>query len=130
MIFEIESIKGSAVCPICGERSEKVHSSYYRALNDLPVFNYKVILRVRTRKFFCDNVHCNQKTFAERLEGLSKRYSRRTARLDDDLIKFTMISSAEAAYKIMKETVLCISPNTLIRLVRSYNDKTEDKISS
>ena len=130
LIFEIESLKESAVCPICGERSERVHSSYFRTLNDLPVFNYKVILRIRTRKFFCDNVHCKQKTFAEKLKGLAKRYSRRTSRLDDSLIKFAMTSSAEATYRIMKETVLCISPNTLIRLVRNYVDSTEDKSAS
>lgn len=114
LIFEVESLKESAICPICGKHSERVHSSYFRTLKDLPVFNYKIILRVRTRKFFCDNVHCKQKTFAERLDGLAKRYSRRTSRLDDNLIKLAMTSSAEAVYRIMKETVLCISPNTLI----------------
>jgi len=89
-----------------------------------------VVLRVRTRKFFCDNVHCKKKTFAEKLEGLTKKYSRRTSRLDENLLKLVMTSSAEVVYRIMKETVLCISSNTLIRLIRNYEDDTEGKYPS
>lgn len=45
-------------CPYCGTLSSKVHSSYEREIQDLPMQNRKVILLVKTRKMFCSNCKC------------------------------------------------------------------------
>lgn len=46
IIFSLEPIKESSCCPECGEIGHRVHSVYIRSINDLPVFNYKVQLKV------------------------------------------------------------------------------------
>ena len=42
-----------AVYPYCGSTSNKEHSLYQRAVQDLPIQGKKVILRINTRKMFC-----------------------------------------------------------------------------
>jgi transposase len=120
IIFSLEPIKESSRCPECGKTAHRVHSVYIRTINDLPVFNYKVRLKVRARRFFCDNITCQRKIFAERLQGLPGRYSRKTTRLAEALLKLSMTTSAEAASKIAKHIANGTSPNTLLRLIRNY----------
>src|SRR5579859_7531371 len=65
----------SARCPLCDSRSEKVHSRYVRVLADLPWMSCAVRLVVHTRRFFCTNVDCQRKIFAERLPGVVAPYA-------------------------------------------------------
>jgi transposase len=71
-----------ARCPACGTRSARVHSHYTRMLADLPWQGIPVTVRLRVRRFFCDQKACNQAIFAEPLPGVAARYGRRTERLD------------------------------------------------
>ncbi len=59
-----------APCPLCGERAARVHSRYLRTIADLPWADVTVRIRVRMRKFFCDNPVCPRTIFAERLAGI------------------------------------------------------------
>lgn len=70
-----------AGCPACGCRSRRIHGRYTRTLADLPLGGVPVRLRVRVRKFFCDETSCERKIFAERLEGVAGVYARGTDRL-------------------------------------------------
>jgi hypothetical protein len=60
-------------------------------LADLPWQGIPVAVRLRVRRFFCDQKACNRAIFAEPLPGLAARYARRTERLDS---WFTHISFA------------------------------------
>src|SRR5687767_6665745 len=71
-----------ARCPACGERSARVHSRYTRTLADLPWQGIPVTIRLRVRRFFCEEANCHRAIFAERLPGLAAHYARRTERLD------------------------------------------------
>lgn len=64
-VFYISSKMNEVKCPYCGALSSKVHSSYEREIQDLPMQNRKVILLVKTRKMFCSNCQCEKKTFSE-----------------------------------------------------------------
>ena len=66
VVFHISSKCEELMCPYCGEKSNKVHSTYEREIQDLPMQNKKVILLVKTRKMFCHNSLCSKKTFSER----------------------------------------------------------------
>lgn len=44
----------AADCPVCGRTSRRIHGCYERTLADLPLGGVPVRLRVRVRKFFCD----------------------------------------------------------------------------
>lgn len=46
--------------------SSRVHSTYQREIQDLPIHNKQTVLFVHTRKMFCENPDCQTTTFAER----------------------------------------------------------------
>ncbi|MGW8365285.1 transposase family protein [Streptomyces wedmorensis] len=52
-----------------------MHSSYLRFPADLPVAGRQVVLRLRVRRFTCEDVSCGRQTFAEQVAGLTRRYS-------------------------------------------------------
>ena len=63
-----------STCPICGITSDRVHSRYFRTLLDLPVSGYLVKIKLRARKYFCDNSVCHRKVFTERLDCENRPY--------------------------------------------------------
>jgi transposase len=67
-------------CPNCGKYSKKIHDRYIRTITDLPVFQYRTIILLKTRKFKCGNSHCKRKVFSEQIPVIL-RYSRRTKRV-------------------------------------------------
>ena len=71
-----------ARCPACGKRSARVHSRYTRTLADLLWQGIPLTIRLRVRRFFCEEANCHRAIFAERLPGLAAHYARRTERLD------------------------------------------------
>ncbi len=71
-----------ARCPVCGKRSGRVHSRYTRTLADLPWQGIPVAVRLRVRRFFCDETSFQRVLFAVRLPGVTARYARKTERLE------------------------------------------------
>ncbi|MEV0052482.1 transposase family protein [Saccharopolyspora shandongensis] len=67
------------VCPSCGGRSRRVHSRYHRGLADVSVAGQPVTLRLQVRRFFCDDLDCPIRTFAEQVDGLTAKHARRTS---------------------------------------------------
>ncbi|WP_192922547.1 transposase family protein, partial [Sphingobacterium bovisgrunnientis] len=76
-----------STCPICGITSNRVHSRYFRTLLDLPVSGYIVKVKLRARKYFCDNSVCHRKVFTERFDCEIRPYYRRMIRSNDLLFK-------------------------------------------
>ena len=72
------SRSSEAACPKCGMTSARVHSRYSRRLADLAVGGRRVMIRLTVRRFFCHAPDCKRRTFAEQVEGLTRRYARRT----------------------------------------------------
>ena len=70
-----------ATCPSCAQSSMRVHSSYVRSPQDVPVGEQGVCLRLRVRRFRCSNAACARQTFAERLPALVPVHAQRTVRL-------------------------------------------------
>ena len=64
-VFYISSKLKNIACPYCETISSKVHSSYEREVQDLPMQNRKVVLLIKNRKMFCMNDQCKKKTFSE-----------------------------------------------------------------
>ncbi|MFD7405736.1 transposase family protein [Streptomyces sp. NPDC059866] len=69
-----------AACPVCGTRSEKVHSSYLRFPADLPSAGQHVVLALRVRRYVCIAPSCPRRTFVEQMPGLTRRHGRVTER--------------------------------------------------
>ncbi|MFL5332590.1 MAG: ISL3 family transposase [Geminicoccaceae bacterium] len=116
------SAAADAPCPLCGQRSERVHSHYARSLADLPWADVAVHLRVHVRKFFCDNAACPRRVFAERLAGVAQACARRTDRQRGALTAIAFALGGEAGARLARQLGMPISPDTLLRLIRRDPD--------
>lgn len=112
-------LRGSeARCPVCGEASRRVHGRYTRTLADLPRGGMPVRLRVRVRKFFCDEPSCERKIFAERLEEVADVHARGTDRRREALEWIAFALGGEAGARLARELGLLVSPGTLPNRIR------------
>ena len=67
-----------AACPGCRVVSRRVHGGYQRRVSDLPVGQQPVLVRLWVRRFVCGEADCPRRTFVEQVEGLTRRYGRRS----------------------------------------------------
>jgi hypothetical protein len=79
-----EPKRRSCCCPICRQRSRRVHSHYNRRLADLPPQGRAVIIVIAARRFRCGNVHCERRIFVEQLPNFVAAHARRSRRLADN----------------------------------------------
>jgi transposase len=108
-----------ALCPVCGKRSTRVHSRYTRTLTDLPWQEVPVTVRLRVRRFFCDERFCGRAIFAERLPGLVAHYARRTERLDGWFRHVSFALGGEAGSRLLRDLGVVVSGDTLLNHIRS-----------
>src|SRR5213078_1337472 len=71
----------TAMCPLCGQASQHIRSSYTRHVADVPYAGRQVQLILRVRKFRCDTTDCPRRIFAERLVPFIEPWARMTTRL-------------------------------------------------
>ncbi|GHO82517.1 ISL3 family transposase [Dictyobacter formicarum] len=74
-----------ALCPACGQPSERIHEAYGRTVVDLPCGGRPVILKLSVRKFVCRTATCSRRIFTERFSDLVLSYARMTNRLSETL---------------------------------------------
>ena len=65
--IHIKSHKCEDICPVCGELSSSVHSTYNRDIQDTPIRNIQVWIHITAHKFECLNPQCVVKAFTEAL---------------------------------------------------------------
>ncbi|MFE3202953.1 transposase family protein [Embleya sp. NPDC059237] len=108
-----------ASCPACGTSSRRVHDRYGRRLADLGISGRVVTIALTVRRFRCDAAHCPRRTFAEQVEGLTFRHSRRS-RLQRATLEVIGCHLAGRAGSRLAAMLRCpASPNTLLRRVRA-----------
>jgi len=105
-------------CPCCERPSRRVHGRYTRTLADLPWCGIPVRLRVRVRKFFCEEPSCERKIFAERLGEVARVYARGTERRTEALEWIAFALGGEAGARLARELGLLVSPDTLLNRIR------------
>ncbi|MFE6834791.1 transposase family protein [Streptomyces sp. NPDC057705] len=59
-------------CPQCQHSAARVHSRYWRQVAGLPAGGRQVIVRLRVRRFFCDQMQCRRRTYVEQVPGLTE----------------------------------------------------------
>ncbi|MFI2477842.1 ISL3 family transposase [Nocardia xishanensis] len=99
-----------------------MHSRYQRRLADAAIAGRVVVLRLVVRRFFCVNDDCPAKTFAEQVEGLTAKWSRRTSLLTSMLAAIGLAMAGRAGARLARQLGLSASRDTLIRLVRRLPD--------
>jgi hypothetical protein len=108
----------AAQCPCCGRPSRRIHGRYTRTLADLPWCGTPVRLRVRVRKFFCDEPACGRRIFAERLGDVARAHARGTDRQREALEWIAFALGGEAGARLALELGLLVSPDTLLNRIR------------
>ncbi len=125
--IRVRSTAGSAICPLCGRPSSRIHSRYTRTLADLPWHGTPVRLELSVRRFFCDGLACPRRIFAERLPGVAAAHDRKTMRLADALCAIGFALGGEAGSRLAHRLGMPASGDTLLRVIRRYPDPSASK---
>lgn len=118
----VSPLSESALCPLCEQSSVRVHSWYQRSLQDSPCCGQVLHLRLLVRRFFCGNLACRRKVFAERLPEIMQPYARRTIRHNAALTRLGLAHGGEAGQRTAKALGFQVSASTLLRRVRAMPD--------
>jgi transposase len=110
----------TASCPSCGTTSSRIQSRYTRTLRDLPSVGHPICLHMQVRRFFCKKSTCTQKVFVERLPELCRPHAQRTLRLQEALCQLGLRIGGQAGADVGSELGISGSRDTILRLVRSY----------
>lgn len=111
-----------ASCWSCGTPARRVHSRYERTLADVPVAGQPVVLRLRVRRFFCEQRACSVQTFAEQVEGLTTRYARRTPGCREALERIGLALAGRAGARLAGWVGMPASRGTVLGLVHALPD--------
>ncbi|MEH2380853.1 MAG: ISL3 family transposase [Nostoc sp.] len=106
LIIEIEKMAKSCTCRKCGYQTSSIHQNHWRIVQDLPISDRQVQLKINRRQFRCKKC---QKIFSEELDFIEKNRGY-TKRLAADIIKQVLDSN--------------------IRSVALRNDLTDEEIES
>lgn len=121
----VKSHKKDAVCPVCGHASGKLHSTYKRTLQDLPIRGKSTYLHVTAYKYLCINSKCSRKVFAEDLT-FAKANKQRTDALNQLILSVSLFMSNEGASRILKHNGISVSADSIQDL---YDNITFEEIT-
>lgn len=113
----LKSSERNGECPYCKSISHQVNSTYIRTLTDLPVLGNQVSLYLKARKFFCKNITCSKKTFAEQPGNEIHRYKRRTNRCELTICNLGVRMSAISTSIVLKIMRIPVSSSTALRTI-------------
>jgi transposase len=113
----------TARCPQCGTFSERIHSAYWRTVQDLPWRTVPVQWLLRCRRFWCPNPACARTLFCERLPAawVAAR-QRRTTAVWTHLTAWGWTASAADVARVATDQGVAVSPDTVIRALRRAPD--------
>ena len=117
VVFYISSKMSEVKCHYCGTLSSKVHSSYEREIQDLPMQGKKVILLVDTRKMRCMNPDCSHKTFSEKHPFVTAK-SKKTNRLIQNILYTSSQLSSLNASKLLKSENITVCKSSICDLLK------------
>jgi transposase len=112
------SIQSESACPMCQQKSGRVHSHYHRTLVDLPCTDLRVTLTLQVRRFFCDNPGCPRRIFTERLPGIVVPWARRTSRLADTQAQIGLLTGGRVGERLSLTLRIPSGDDVLVRLIR------------
>jgi transposase len=115
----------SSACPLCAFDYSRVHSRYTRRFADLPCFGRAVQLHVAVRRFFCSELQCPRRIFAERLPGFAAPYARTTCLLRATHEALGCALGGEPGSRLSIRLAIAASPDTLLRRVKQLKDESK-----
>jgi transposase len=121
----LETTASTASCPLCGSHARRIHSRYTRRLADLPCFGRAVQLHLAVRRFFCLELRCPRRIFAERLPGFASPYARTTSLLRETHEAIGCALGGEPGSRLAIRLAIKTSPDTLLRRVKHLNNESK-----
>lgn len=119
LLIWVSSTASEVACHTCGHPAGRVHSHYNRQLADAAIAGQTVALRLRVRRFFCDDTECVVRTFTEQPAGVATRHARRTPLSRAMLTAISVALAGRAGARLAAVLGLPASRNTLLRLLRA-----------
>jgi transposase len=116
--LQVQSTQVRVHCPECRFPTRRIHSRYRRTVADLPWADYRVLLQLSVRKFFCANGRCTRRIFTERLPGVVAPWARRTERLLHWLAAIAVALGGAAGVRLSRDLGVPVSRRTLLRVLR------------
>lgn len=117
IVFEIASTKKSCTCSFCGMTTSRIHSTYQRKIQDLPLHNKQTVLLVHTRKMFCENPDCQATTFAEWHPFVAKN-GKKTDRLVTTILNTSLQLSSINASRLLKTASVKVCKSSICTLLK------------
>lgn len=111
----IKSKPHGCKCPLCGQVSYTLHSTYRRILQDTPIHCKQTYLHANVYKYDCENPECSNKVFMETLP-FAKSSQVRTDALNSLILGISMFLSNEGASKVLSLLGVKVSNDTIQRL--------------
>jgi transposase len=118
LTLRVTSTQALVHCPVCQFPTRRIHSRYIRTVADLPWAQWRVVLHLHVRKFFCPNARCARRIFTERLPWLVAPWARRTQRLAAWLAHIALALGGAAGARLSQGLGVGMSRNTCLRLLR------------
>ena len=103
------------MCPLCGQVSQHIRSSYTRHVADVPSAGRQVQLVLRVRKFRCDTTDCPRRIFVERLTPFIEPWARMSTRLSQTIEAIGLATSGELGSRFAPRIGIVTSPTTILR---------------
>src|SRR5260221_1584377 len=119
----------TAMCPLCGQASQHIRSSYTRHVADVPYAGRQVQLILRVRKFRCDTRDCPRRIFAERLTPFVEPWARMTSRLSQTIEAIGLATGGELGSRFAPRLGVVTSPTTILRRTMSLPAQRSEQVS-
>lgn len=116
-------------CPACHRPAARVHGRYVRRLADTAMAGRRLVIRLRVRRFFCDEQDCKTRTFVERVPGLTCRYARRSPLLRATLEGIGLALAGRAGARLARCLGVLVSRNTVLRLLQALPDPKVSEVT-
>jgi transposase len=109
-------------CPGCDREMSMYHGTYTRTVQDLPIFQKNVLLRISAYEYYCLNEDCGVTSFVEDYDGFIKKSGRMTERLEAFILMLALEINCEGAAAICKAMGIRVSGDTIIRMLRKLSE--------
>src|SRR2546426_3284531 len=119
----------TAMCPLCGQASQHIRSSYTRHVADVPSAGRQVQLLLRVRKFRCDTTDCPRRVFAERLAPFIEPWARMTTRLSQTIEAIGLATCGELGARFAPRLGIVTSPTTILRRTMTLSTCPPEQVS-
>jgi len=117
----------NALCPVCSQPSDHVHSRYRSILADLPICGRQLALNLSLRRFFCLNAGCPRHIFCERFPALAATYARSTTRVAHLHRALGFALGGEPGSRLAAELAVPTSADTILRRVKTMPAEPETR---